>query len=112
MVKGLLLCLVVALSALGAGRADGALQKFYIGGLFPNDTEDERVRNSLGVYPEVAATLAVQHVQESGLLASHNISLEMLSFGTSCMEASAVRSYLQLTRAIRAKTEAGKSSVK
>lgn len=105
MMSNILLCFAILSLLGGTSRGDSVLQKFYIGGLFPNDAKDEHVRNSLGVYPEIAAALAVRHVQESGLLTPHNISLEMLSFGTSCMKDSAVYAYLQLTQAIEIKTE-------
>ena len=75
---------------------DATLQKFYIGGLFPSDVADLQDRLRLGVYPEMAARLAVRQINEDGLLSAHNVSLEMLSFGTSCDQDAAVYAYLQL----------------
>lgn len=75
--------------------------KFFIGGLFPTDAEDPRIRAAFGQYPELAAKLAVRHVRESGLLASHGVSLELLSFQTKCRQDDAVYAYLQMIQAVQ-----------
>ena len=91
-----LFCYLLVL--LSAGNSRGA--KFYIGGLFPNNVADVQDRLRLGVYPEMAAQLAVLQVNQAGLLAAHNVSLELLSFGTSCDQDAAVYAYLKLTSKI------------
>ena len=88
------LLLLTSLTSIVAVQAE--LQKFYIGGLFPNNVADLQDRLRLGVYPEMAAQLAVLQVNQAGLLAAHNVSLELLSFGTSCDQEAAVYAYLQL----------------
>ena len=100
-----LCCCLAVLSALALCR--GATNKFYIGGLFPDDSKDPQVRDALGVYTRLAAQLAVQHVNEGGVLAAYNLSLEMLSFGTSCRKDSAVYAYLQMTEALQERSASG-----
>lgn len=90
----LLLCIFMLLAV--ASRLDATRRKFYIGGLFPSDVADLQDRLRLGVYPEMAARLAVRQINEDGLLSAHDVSLEMLSFGTSCDQDAAVYAYLQL----------------
>ena len=80
--------------------AEDQERKFYIAGLFPSDIEDPQDRTRLGVYPELAARLAAGQVNEGGLLSAHNVTLEVLSFGTGCDQEAAVYAYLQLTTKI------------
>lgn len=107
--KGCLLYFAV-LCAVTASASQG-LQRFYIGGLFPDDSPDAGVRDALGVYPKLAAQLAVRHINEAGLLSALNYSLEMLAFGTSCKKDAAVYAYLQLMEALEGKRTAGKQVI-
>lgn len=84
------------------------LQKFYIGGLFPSDSDDPQIRDALGVYPKLAAQLALQHITEKGFLSAVNISMEMVAFGTRCEKDSAVYAYLKLMEALQRNVTAGK----
>lgn len=102
--KGSFLCFAV-LFAVTACRTGSGLQRFFIGGLFPNDSDDVELRDALGVYPKLAAQLAVQHINEAGLLSALNFSLEMLAFGTSCKKDAAVYAYLQLMEALQEKED-------
>ena len=76
---------------------------FYITGLFPTESSDNRVRNTLGVYPRAAARYAVNRVNQLGLLDAHNVSLSLRSFDTSC-ERSASGAH-ELISAVRFATE-------
>ena len=98
------LCCVVLCAAVGSAAE---LQKFYIGGLFPYDSSDPQVRDALGVYPKLAAQLALQRINDGGLLSALNFSMEMLTFGTSCEMDSAVYAYLQLMEALQGRETAG-----
>lgn len=100
----ILLCMCCAFLSAAAVVGVGAaaeLQKFYIGGLFPYDSSDPQIRDALGVYPKLAAQLALQHINDAGMLSALNFSLEMLTFGTSCEKDSAVYAYLQLMEALQ-----------
>lgn len=97
-----LLCILLLCTIAICRGEDGEKEKFYIAGLFPSDIADPQDRTRLGVYPELAARLAAQQVNEGGMLSAHNISLELLSFGTGsgCDQEAAVYAYLQLTTQI------------
>ena len=104
----LLLCYQVLLLALAVCGADTGLKKFYIGGLFPTNVADPQDRATLGVYPQLAAQLAIQHIRASGLLSAHNVSLELQSFETGCKKDEAVYAYLQLMKTLQIKSKSGK----
>ena len=104
--KAILCCLIFAIAACRA--SDGA--KFYIGGLFPSDAEDPDTRMALGQLPELAAKLAVRHVNEMKVLVAHNVSLEMISFSTACNKDAGIYAYLQLMQSLKRKSQSSKSS--
>lgn len=102
--KTSLLCLALLCATAYSYSSGGDLQKFYIGGLFPDNADDFEVRNALGIYPKLAAQLAVKHINEAGLLAAHNFSFEMVSYSTSCQKDSATYAYLQLMEVLELKS--------
>lgn len=65
---------------------------FYIGGLFPS------TETALGAYPEIAAKIALRRINQRGLLAAHNVSLEMVSASTDCTSSGSVYAYLNLVQ--------------
>ena len=69
---------------------------FFIGGLFPADSEDLATRLSLGIYPQVAAQFAVREIESSGMLSSYNVSLKLRSFNSGCTDSASVFSYLKI----------------
>ena len=101
-------CISALLLTLAACGANAATKKFYIGGLFPTDLSGPQEQATLGLYPMLAAEFAALRVEESGLLASHNVILEVVSFETSCRRDEAVYAYLQLMEALKMrKSETG-----
>lgn len=97
-------CSYILLCFLAVCEGESVLKRFYIGGLFPTDVSDPEDRATLGTYPQLAAELAVSHVEASGLLSAHNVSLEMVSFETNCRKDEAVYAYLKLMEALQRKS--------
>lgn len=90
-----------------AAISGGSAKTFFIAGLFPSNIADPQDRIRLGVYPELAARLAAQQVNEGGLLSAHNVSLELLSFGTGCDQDTTNIAYLKLLGKVRGEFESG-----
>lgn len=81
-----ILCLFLVLQ-LTFCKGDHKPTTFYITGLFPTDSRDQRVKNALGIYPRAAARYAVEEIIQLGLLEAHNVTLELESLPSGCEDA-------------------------
>ena len=85
------MCLVIGLFtllslllSLSSANAHPELSTFYITGLFPTESSNLGVRNTLGIYPRAAARYTVQRINQLGLLAEHNVTLKLEAFDSGC----------------------------
>ena len=73
---------------------------FYLGGLFPTDAEDPMIRISQGLYPQIAAELAVEDINLNGMLAPYNVSMELKSSASGCCDSASIYAYLNLMESL------------
>ncbi len=86
--------------ALTLGTAISLESTFVIGGLFPLGLKNRNFRLLNGVYPKIAAELAVDDLNAAGLLSAYNISIKLRVADSDCDRDTAVSSYLQLLKGI------------
>lgn len=71
---------------------------FNLIGMFSTNTPNTNIRETYGIYPLVAARLAVEHVRAEGLLTEQNFNLQLVEIETSCEQIGGVLSMFKYYR--------------